>query len=250
MEERMPFEFNVAASQHPELKTKQPWGNPEILFVDSGRLYTYASARRVDVAKVARFDIDYLDRIPSLRAELRASHEGSLEAKDEKAKKSLKAEREKSDLLLGALLTGARYVFRNDEDAMKQIDRIGSTGALYDRVADLHRAADFCEAHPELLTADPRIPTDFVAQTREVAEKLVSVPDYSASREMLDRRNLAFWLLDEAVNEVRAAVRFGFPNDPSFIEKACTPYVPPRKRKAKSEKGEKSDSLLGSESGE
>ncbi|MGI5865349.1 MAG: hypothetical protein ACOX6T_25290 [Myxococcales bacterium] len=231
----MAFDFETeAAKLPPELAEKQPNANVEAVVFDAERVYSITKERRDKLAVVPSFDIANLDNILPIAGILRTTDLECEKAQKLMLTSSVKGARDESGMLIAAVKEAARFLYRKDPETLKDIDAMGDIGALHDRAADLHRVAAFCEAHPELAAADSRVPADAPARARELAAMLATVADDSAAKATFRKRNLAFWMLREAVEDVRAAVRFAFHDDERFVTRVCTRYEPPKK-KAKEE---------------
>ncbi|HCF62034.1 MAG TPA: hypothetical protein DFS52_29080 [Myxococcales bacterium] len=232
----MAFDFDTeSAKLSPALAEKQPTSNVEAAIFDAERVFSIVNQRHDKLATVPTFDIASLDNIPPIAGILRSTDLDCEKALRLMLTSANKDARDESDTIIGSVKEAARFLFRKDPETLKDIEAIGDTGALHDRAADLHRAAVFCEAHPELAASDSRVPANTPARARELASMLAAVADNSASKATFRKRNLAFWMLHDAVNEVRAAVRFACPDDKEFVTRVCTRYEPPKKKKAKDE---------------
>ncbi|MGI5865733.1 MAG: hypothetical protein ACOX6T_27230 [Myxococcales bacterium] len=99
---------------------------------------------------------------------------------------------------------------------------------LFGRDARAERAARlFGPTHP--VTAP-----DLLWERPALRLRLATVADNSAAEATFRKRNLAFWMLPEAVAEARGAVHFACHDDEAFVPRVCTRYEPTRK-KAKDE---------------
>jgi hypothetical protein len=229
-----PFDFDASASSMPDdTGDKAPNLMPDVAIFDALRLYGLGAARRSELLTVRTFQIKYLDDIPPLSDALYQSQKAYLVAQNDKINSSSKLIRDESTELISSVMRAARYYYRDDREAQRQLDEIGETGAVHDRYGDLLRTADFCASHPQMLADEPRIPANVVERAREIANTLVTLPDTSASKATRRRRNLAFWMLTKAVSELRAAILHKFADDPDFLELAAARYEAPKKRKSK-----------------
>ena len=216
------FDFETeAAKLAPELKNKQPTANIDNFIFDARHTYSTANEEREALSKVVGFDIRHLDTLPDLCDATREAQAASLKAKDDDVDAPTKLARQEADALLAAVVRTGKYVYRKNESVLLQLGHIGDTGAMPDRVGDLERAGAFCKAYPEVITADPKIPDNVVARSKELATKLTGSEANSPTKQAMRRRNLAFWMLHEAVSEVRAAVRFRFPDRPDYVADVC-----------------------------
>ncbi|HCF57834.1 MAG TPA: hypothetical protein DFS52_07550, partial [Myxococcales bacterium] len=224
----MAFDFDgSAAKMSADTKDKPPARPPDVLALEASRAYSVAKLRRDEIAGILGFEIRFLDDIPEIVEVLVQAHQSNSTMQDQKSDLSLAPSRTEADDIIARVMRAGRYVYRHRSEVQKALDRIGDVGAMPDRVGDLRRVAFLCEENPELITADARIPANVVERARELATKLSSVVDDAAYRAALARRNLAYWMLDEAVGELRAAVRFAFPEDTKFISQVCARYEPP-----------------------
>lgn len=130
-----------------------------------------------------------------------------------------------------------RYFCRADADVQRRLDGIAEGSGDADLIDDVEKLADLVEENLALLKkADlPKNPVKVLTAARD------ALADAAAGRaggvEALTAhklRNRAFWWLREQLDEVRAAGRYVYRNDPKMLVlfRASTTKVPRGKRKA------------------
>jgi hypothetical protein len=234
MEGAMPLDFAAESARlSAELKKKPPPIKVDDMLFEASRSHGAANEQRDPLLATPGFKASYLDNIPELCKVLFDSNLECRHSLDKKSKLSHRPAREEADQLIRTVVQGGSYLCRNDPDAMRDLERIGSPENMADRYGDLQRVASFCDSHPELVGSDARF-QNAAARARALADALATVPNYEESEKALERRNIAYWLLDEALTEVCKAVRFRFADNPTFVSRVCDKYEATRK-KAKEE---------------
>ncbi|MCS6898235.1 MAG: hypothetical protein RMJ98_00675 [Myxococcales bacterium] len=125
-----------------------------------------------------------------------------------------KAERLKKDII-----AALRYFLHQDEAVQARVDNILPGTGLADLIDDLQKLATLLRENAAAL-ARADLPKDAATRAEELAQTLGhdevvrSLVTSEESRRLQDRRNRAFWYLREAMDEIRAAGRYVFRNDP------------------------------------
>jgi hypothetical protein len=125
-----------------------------------------------------------------------------------------RAERLKKDMI-----AALRYFLHRDEAVQARVDNILPGTGLADLIDDLQKLAALLRENADAL-ARADLPSDATTRAEELArilghdEVARSLATSEEGRHLQDQRNRAFWYLREAMDEIRAAGRYVFRNDP------------------------------------
>jgi hypothetical protein len=124
------------------------------------------------------------------------------------------AERLKKDMI-----AALRYFLHRDEAVQARVDNILPGTGLADLIDDLQKLAALLRENAAAL-ARADLPPDAADRAEELA-RLLGLDEVARSlatseegRHLQDQRNRAFWYLREAMDEIRAAGRYVYRNDP------------------------------------
>lgn len=128
----------------------------------------------------------------------------------------------KAEQLKKDLIAALRYFLHHDPAVQARVDDIIPGTGLADLIDDLSKLATLArENAASLRRAD--LPADAADQADLLAARLGddeaarSVVASDEGRNLMDLRNRAFWHLREAMDEIRAAGRYVFRNDPARL---------------------------------
>lgn len=120
---------------------------------------------------------------------------------------------------------GARFLLRRDAVVQQQLDQIAQGTGVADLVEDLTELGLIVKDHPSVFLDDPTFPKDAAEQCAKFATELSVGLDPQEAAEALEARNRAFWLLVEAISEVRAALRYLWRKKPAMLATLGISYV-------------------------
>lgn len=198
-----------------------------------------AKALGKDAAELARVVAPYAATIrkdpefdPALLVELAPRGEALLEAvlalgkaRKAQARKSGGVEPVKvATELRGAILSGARYLFRKQPAVLEILAAIAEGEGLDDLVADLEDLAKLAEAHPATFALDGKLPANVHVAARAAAAALLGRTDSSEVARAAAHRNRCFWLANEAFDEVYAALGFALRGKDEQVSDFFRPY--------------------------
>jgi hypothetical protein len=125
-------------------------------------------------------------------------------------------------LLKKDMIAALRYFLHTDEAVQARVDDIIPGSGIADLLDDLQKLAVLLRENADALKrAD--LPADAAAQAERFATLLGSddlvrsVATSEQGRHLIGLRNLAFWRLREAMDEIRAAGRYVYRNDPKRL---------------------------------
>lgn len=155
------------------------------------------------------------------------------------APKNVTKARAAGTALRSSAVRALRYFAKHDSEVQVQLNEIQEGDGDVDLVDDLGRLADLVDTHSALLTKDKKLPKERGDALRKVARELEDgILDRDTSpeaREAVDRRNRAFWWLQDLVSEIRAAGQYVFDDDASKFSL----FVDPLRRPGPSKKSDK-----------
>jgi hypothetical protein len=230
----MPDQLDIEArlSQLPaETRDTLPFRPIPVASYEAKMLYDAASPHVDLFTRLPDFDRVLFDAMPQINQRMIESDRSYKAARDEKTASSLRPVREEAESFRSNFVSAGRYLLRKDDGAQRRIDRIVEGDGIADLVADLEEIAAFAADYADKLALDSKLPKDVPAQARSFADRLAKVQDTTAANEALARRNQLYWLLDEAVREVRAAARYVFRDDPKKLAPMLSQYGVRKPRK-------------------
>lgn len=162
---------------------------------------------------------DVLDRAESMWSVQNAS----------KLTRDLKKARAAAEALKRSAMASLRYLVPDDEDLHDDLDKIAEGSGDPDTISDLRKLAPLAEAHARDLTKAvqvKRLPPKPAKAMLARADELEKAIDESATAkhetreandEVIVLRNRAFWALRARLDEVRAAGRYVYSDDPRAL---------------------------------
>jgi hypothetical protein len=235
-----PLVLHILKGAKVDLKVAAATGPGEALdtyFLDAGRAIDAYRAARREFAEVPTFRAAVADAASSLM-----SHAKSVNREWQKVRfankkgANRKGLRKAAEKLRSTVLEACRFLFRNDQASLDEVDRIAEGEGLADLIQDMEDLAVLAKAHAELFAR-----VDKIAGTAETAEELrvalQEMKDGKAARDLLASRNRAVASLSLALAEIRAGARFLHGGEPA----ALAPYASsslPRVRATRTKKKE------------
>jgi hypothetical protein len=133
--------------------------------------------------------------------------------------------RQEAETLKRDAVASLRFFLRKNNDVQRKVSAIQEGTGLADLLDDLSKLADLLEEHQVALAkADlpgGATPADAALRAREIEELLgETAATEKTSQESAEKhalRNRAFWFLREAMDEIRAAGRYVFRNQPKLL---------------------------------
>jgi hypothetical protein len=135
------------------------------------------------------------------------------------APKEITRARDAAVKLRSSAIRALRYFVADDAEVQLRLNAVQEGDGDVDLIDDLRQAAALLDEHAEALAKDKRLPKERGDALRTAALELeAGVLDRDTSpeaREARDRRNRAFWWLQDLVSKVRAAGQYVFDDDPA-----------------------------------
>lgn len=131
------------------------------------------------------------------------------------------------------VFAGARFLLRRDAVVQQELDQISMGTGVADLAEDLGALGELVLAHPQVFRADPTFPKDAATKCEQLAQELAVGLDPVEAAEALEARNRAFWLLVEAISEVRAALRYLWRDKPTLLATLGVSYVAATRKAAR-----------------
>ena len=183
--------------------------------------------------KLHGFDIRDLDDLQPLAGALEVAEDHWKELRLSKKGGAPGASRKDAEALRRDLLSAGRYLFRKDPAVVALLDDIAAGEGLPDLVDDLRRLADFVDEHGKQFESAPRIPPDPGAVARSLRSALTAGADSEEATAAHAHRNQVAQALQGALDEVRAAAKFLFRDDPKKLVKITSHYQVAKQRKSR-----------------
>ena len=197
-------------------------------FVTNGRYEKYSA--------LPRFDMELVDGLPVLVGKLDEAEAQWQTLKIRTQQATLRPVREEGESFRSDMLAAARFLLREDEEAMALVDRIAEGSGIDDLTLDLNNLARVAEQHADLFATAEDLPKDLPAYARSLSTKLSALQESPESRAAIEHRNQVFFLLDFAVDEIRAAGRYLYRKDPKTLALLASAYVKKKNRRRRQEK--------------
>lgn len=216
----------------PEARLSAPETLPvKVAVLEAERAAAEAKRHAKAFAALPTFDATNLERLQALPGALddaeRAWQKGRTRAKLESTRGDARAAAEE---LRRAILAAATYFLRADPGAEAELARIREGDGVADLAADLRDLAELLDEHPILGKPSVGLPSGAAAKARALAATLAPLADAEAAAALLERRNALWWLLVQALREVRLAARFLFRGDPKRLGRFTSAYEARRRR--------------------
>ncbi len=201
----------------------------KIALLEAERLNAGVSKYKKVLVTLPGFRAADLTLLPELVKALEGTERSWSRTKLAQGSASLVGLRKEAEAWRRQAMAAARYLLRRDERAMLEIERIAEGEGLADLVQDLDDLAVLIEHHAATFAAMPE-PLD-VAEARRLSKALRKGRDDSDTMASLENRNRAFWALEDAVDEIRAALRFVLRDDPKKLAPLLSRYQADRRAK-------------------
>lgn len=119
----------------------------------------------------------------------------------------------------------ARFLLRRDAVVQQRLDQIAQGTGVADLAEDLTELGHIVEEHQDVFDADQTFPKDAAEKCAQYATDLAVGLDPQEAAEALEARNRAFWLLSDAIREVRAGLRYLWRKKPAMLATLGVSYV-------------------------
>lgn len=201
----------------------------KIAILEAERLRAGAAKYKKALLALPGFRAADLALLPDLVKELEGAERSWSRLKMTRGSASLVAFRKEAEAWKREAIATARYLLRRQPQAMLELERIVDGEGLADLVQDLDDLASLVAEHSATFAAMPA-PLD-VKEARKLATALRKGRDDSEAIASIEHRNRAFWALEEAVDEIRAALRFVLRADPRKLAPLLSRYEADRRAK-------------------
>ncbi len=176
------------------------------------------AAALVDGSKLERADLAELEARLAL---LDKSETEWLTLRKRTAPKEITRSREAGVKLRSSAIRALRYFVADDAEVQSRLNAIQEGDGDVDLIDDLRKTAALLDEHAEAVAKDKRLPKERGDALRKAATELeAGVLDRDTSPEAQDardRRNRAFWWLQDLVSKVRLAGQYVFDGDASKV---------------------------------
>ena len=202
------------------------------------RLVDLAKSSRSKLARLPGFDLWHLDRLREA-AVLLAELEGQWDSARSRSRAGLTpAKIRKAERLRSNGVASIRYLLRNDPVVQQRVDDLMQGDGIADLAGDLRGVAAIHLEFPELFEQDETIPKDFPKTLMTIAGEVAVGLNPIEAAEAQTTRNRAYWLLDESVKEVAAALRYLWRSDDAKLATLGDSYAARVKRSYRAKKKE------------
>lgn len=205
-------------------------------FLDAARALDAYRDSRAEFVGVPTFKVHVADAGRSLLAHAKAVNREWQKVRFEKQKGSnRKGLRKDAEKLRSTVLGACRFLFRDDTDALAEVDRIAEGEGLADLIQDMEDIVLLAGAHAALFAKVEKL-AGTAEKAEELGAALQQMKDGKSARDLLASRNRAVGALDVSVAEIRGAARFLHGGDTV----ALAPYASsslPRVRASRADKG-------------
>ena len=190
------------------------------------------------------FDDGFFEAFETHIEALREAEDAWQEVHDHNAmgaalKEALEQAYEKRSLALDL----GEYYFRRVPDAMALLDRIRHGEGHEDLIADLRALARAMREHAEAFRPHSDLDVDAFSRdleerARDLSERFARYDSDTSRDEALDTRDRAYTLLDEDLDDVRAAARLIYRDQPEMRARFVSPYRRRVKQKSRARRAQ------------
>jgi hypothetical protein len=222
----------IAAAMASEFRNRAPNMPVDVMLHEAKKLGDNTRADAEKILALPGFKAEQLNNLEAYIEYLAQKERAWAFLRDGKAFASVRNE---AEAFRKEFVASASYLLRGDDSAQQEIERIKAGSGLEDLSTDMGDIAVLAEkpAVAVRLAIEPRLPADIGAHARDLGKRLVKSKDSADALEAQAQRNLAFWLLADAVDEVRAGAKYLHRDDPMKLDSLSSQYEARRKRQSR-----------------
>lgn len=204
----------------------KPTETLDTYFLDATRAIAAYGKARVAFAGVPTFKSPVADAAAALLAHAKSVNRQWQQVRFTNSKgTNRKGLRKAAEKLRATVLEACRFLFRDDQTALDEVDRIAEGEGLADLIQDMEDLAALDRAHSALFASVEKI-AGTAAKAEDFGAALKQMKDGKSARELLASRNRAVAALGVALTEIRAGARFIHAGEPAELAPYASSSLP------------------------